>query len=174
MTSWTIARLFCPRGLSWQEYWSGLSYPPPGDHPNQGSNPGLPHCRWILYWLSHQGMIKHTFPNIALVGLLVFQGYVSVNTGLSHSSHFFGRLDLVQKCHGMHTKVSFLYSETEQKRNIYSDRRFYHMSSEHRTLSIWWKVFPHLTYYKIYYKVSHFPKDCCMWRMEKKNTSKQS
>ena len=55
-------------------------------------------------------MIKHTFPNIALVGLLVFQGYVSVNTGLSHSSHFFGRLDLVQKCHGMHTKVSFLYS----------------------------------------------------------------
>ena len=78
----------------------------------------------------------HFIPNIALVGLLIFQGYVSVNTGLSHSSHFFGRLDLVQKCHGMHTKVSFLYSETEQKRNIYSDRRFYHMSSEHRTLSI--------------------------------------
>ena len=23
--------------------------------PTQGSNPGLPHCRWILYWLSHQG-----------------------------------------------------------------------------------------------------------------------
>jgi len=21
----------------------------------QGSNPGLPHCRWILYHLSHQG-----------------------------------------------------------------------------------------------------------------------
>ena len=60
----------------------------------------------------------HFIPNIALVGLLILQGYVSVNTGLSHSSHFFGRLDLVQKCHGMHTKVSFLYSETEQKRNI--------------------------------------------------------
>ena len=60
----------------------------------------------------------HFIPNIALVGLLILQGYVSVNTGLSHSSHFFGRLDLVQKCHGMHTKVSFLYSETEQRRNI--------------------------------------------------------
>ena len=23
--------------------------------PNQGSNPGLQHCRWILYHLSHQG-----------------------------------------------------------------------------------------------------------------------
>ena len=26
-----------------------------GIFPNQGSNPGLPHCRWILYCLSHQG-----------------------------------------------------------------------------------------------------------------------
>ena len=25
-----------------------------GIFPNQGSNPGLPHCRWILYQLSHQ------------------------------------------------------------------------------------------------------------------------
>jgi len=22
---------------------------------NQGSNPGLQHCRWILYYLKHQG-----------------------------------------------------------------------------------------------------------------------
>ena len=26
-----------------------------GLFPTQGSNPGLPHCRWILYRLSHQG-----------------------------------------------------------------------------------------------------------------------
>ena len=24
----------------------------------QGSNPGLPHCRWILYCLSHQGSLN--------------------------------------------------------------------------------------------------------------------
>ena len=29
--------------------------PSPGDLPTQGSNPGLPHCRWILYQLSHKG-----------------------------------------------------------------------------------------------------------------------
>ena len=32
------------------EYWSGQPFPSPGDLPN----PGLPHCRWILYQLSHQ------------------------------------------------------------------------------------------------------------------------
>ena len=26
-----------------------------GIFPTQGSNPGLPHCRWILYYLSHKG-----------------------------------------------------------------------------------------------------------------------
>ena len=26
-----------------------------GIFPTQGLNPGLPHCRWILYQLSHQG-----------------------------------------------------------------------------------------------------------------------
>ena len=29
-----------------------------GIFPTQGSNPGLPHCRWILYPLSHQGSPK--------------------------------------------------------------------------------------------------------------------
>ena len=26
-----------------------------GISPGQGSNPGLPHCRWVLFHLSHQG-----------------------------------------------------------------------------------------------------------------------
>ena len=29
--------------------------PSPGDLPNPEIKPGLPHCRWILYHLSHQG-----------------------------------------------------------------------------------------------------------------------
>ena len=29
-----------------------------GIFPTQGSNPGLPHCRWILYHLSHQGSLQ--------------------------------------------------------------------------------------------------------------------
>ena len=30
-------------GFSRQEYWSGLPFPSPGDHPDQGWNPGLLH-----------------------------------------------------------------------------------------------------------------------------------
>ena len=37
-----------------QEYWSVFSFPSPRAFPTQGLNPGLLHCRQILYHLSHQ------------------------------------------------------------------------------------------------------------------------
>ena len=56
VTPWTVA---CQAPLSMefsrQEYWSGLHALLQGIFPTQGSNPGFPHCRWILYHLSHQG-----------------------------------------------------------------------------------------------------------------------
>ena len=55
------ARLLCRWEFSRQEYWSGL--PGVGCHdllqgifPSHRLNPGLPHCRWILYHLSPQGI----------------------------------------------------------------------------------------------------------------------
>ena len=56
---WTVA---CQAPLSMgilQEYWSGFPCPPPGDLPNPGMNPGLRHCRWILYHLSHHGSLRN-------------------------------------------------------------------------------------------------------------------
>ena len=47
-------------GFSRQKSWSGLPCPPPGNLPNSGSNPGLPHCRRILYHLSHRGSPNET------------------------------------------------------------------------------------------------------------------
>ena len=41
-------------GFSRQECWSGLHALLQGIFPTQGSNPGLLHCSWILYQLSHQ------------------------------------------------------------------------------------------------------------------------
>ena len=38
-----------------QKYWSGLSFPTPGDLPNPGVKHGSPACRRFLYCLSHQG-----------------------------------------------------------------------------------------------------------------------
>ena len=37
------------------EYWSGKPFPSPGIFQTQGSNPGLLHCRQILYQLSYKG-----------------------------------------------------------------------------------------------------------------------
>ena len=53
-----LAPLFM--GFSRQEYWSGLPFPSPGDLPSPGIKPGLPHCRQMLYHLSHQGRTQNT------------------------------------------------------------------------------------------------------------------
>ena len=51
-------RLFATREsmeFSRSEYWSGSLFLLQGIFPTQGSNPGLPHCRRILYQLNHKG-----------------------------------------------------------------------------------------------------------------------
>ena len=40
-----------------QEYWSDMPFPSLGDLLTQGSNPGLLHCRQILYCPTYQGNI---------------------------------------------------------------------------------------------------------------------
>ena len=43
-----------------------------GIFPTQGLNPGLPHCRWVLYHLSHQGSqytIYHGFMLVIIYGV---------------------------------------------------------------------------------------------------------
>ena len=64
VTLWTVVRQASPSmGFSRQEYWSGVPLPSPlgchfllqGIFLTQGSNLGLPHCRQVLYPLSHEG-----------------------------------------------------------------------------------------------------------------------
>ena len=48
-TPWTVAFQASPSmGFSRQEYWSGLPFPSPGDLPDPGIEPSLPHCRQTL------------------------------------------------------------------------------------------------------------------------------
>ena len=51
VTPWTIQFM----DFSRPEYWRGRCSLLQGIFPIQGLNPGLPHCRWILYQLSYQG-----------------------------------------------------------------------------------------------------------------------
>ena len=53
---WIIAPQDPLIGFSRQEYWSGLPFPSKGNLPNQGSSPGLLHCRQIPYCLSPHTM----------------------------------------------------------------------------------------------------------------------
>ena len=43
--------------FSRQEYWSGCHFLLQRIFPTQGVNPGLPHCRQRLYYLSYQGSL---------------------------------------------------------------------------------------------------------------------
>ena len=51
-TPWTI---YSPWNSTGQNTGVGSLSLLQGIFPTQGSNPGLPHCRWILYQLSHKG-----------------------------------------------------------------------------------------------------------------------
>ena len=63
-------------GFCRQEYWSGLPFPLQGVLPTRESNPGLLHCRQILYHLSHQRSPKNTGmgSNSLLQGIVLTQG----------------------------------------------------------------------------------------------------
>ena len=49
------ARLLCPWNSPGKDTGVGCCALLQGIFPTQGSNPGLPHCSWILYQLSNQG-----------------------------------------------------------------------------------------------------------------------
>ena len=59
VTSWIVA-CWAPLSMEFsrQEYWSGSHSHLQGIFPTLESNLGLPHCRQILYCLSHQGTPK--------------------------------------------------------------------------------------------------------------------
>ena len=61
-TPWKVSCQAPPSmGFSRQEYWSGCHFLLQRIFPTRGSNPGLPHCRQMLYHLSPQGGKKWLF-----------------------------------------------------------------------------------------------------------------
>ena len=55
MSDSAIPRTIQSMEFSRTEHWSGSLSLLQGIFPTQGSNPGLPYCKWILYQLSHKG-----------------------------------------------------------------------------------------------------------------------
>ena len=68
--------------------------------PNQGLNPGLPHCRQILYQLSHKGS-----PNTGVGSLSLLQGIFLTqesNQGLLHCRQILHQLSYQGSAGGKH------------------------------------------------------------------------
>ena len=60
-TPWTVAyQAPSSTGFSWQEYWSGLPFPSPGDLPNPGIEPGSPAFQADTLTFEPPGNIKLT------------------------------------------------------------------------------------------------------------------
>ena len=56
-----------------------------GIFPTQGLNPGLPHRRWILYQLSHQGNPKNTLGDFILILEITNSSILSLYSGYKNS-----------------------------------------------------------------------------------------
>ena len=57
--------------------------------PTQGLNPGLPHRRWILYQLSHQGNPKNTLGDFILILEITNSSILSLYSGYKNSLKYF-------------------------------------------------------------------------------------
>ena len=85
-TPWTAAYQAPPSmGFYRQEYWSGCHCLLQGIFPTQGWNPGLLHCRQMLYPLSHQvcNTVKSRQNQSYLSLTLRIEGQISVETPCS-------------------------------------------------------------------------------------------
>ena len=78
------SRLLCPWGFSRQEHWSGFHALLQRIFPTQGLNPGLSHCRQILYHLSHQRICLCKWQNlIPCYGWIIFHVHMCAASFLS-------------------------------------------------------------------------------------------
>ena len=68
-----------PHGILQARILEWVTFPFSRGLPIQGSNPGLLHCRWILYQLSHHGSpLKGNRGNLSLSFSLLFSFYYRV------------------------------------------------------------------------------------------------
>ena len=65
-------RLLCPQDFPGKNTGLGCHFLLQGIFQTQGQNPGLPHCRWILYQLSYQGSLSPCLTRLILNSTFFF------------------------------------------------------------------------------------------------------
>ena len=93
VTPWTAAHQ-APLSMEFsrQKYWNGLPFLLQGIFPTQESNPGLLHCRQILYHLSHQGRTEHfaCFVPFCVPALCVVPGVTRCSVNMCGMNEWMG------------------------------------------------------------------------------------
>ena len=102
---WTVA---CQAPLPWdspdKNTGMGCHVLLQGIFPTQGSNPGLSHCRWILYQLSHQGSPKNTLGDFILILEITNSSMLSLYSGYKNSLKRFSSSS--RRCPGRECNVA--------------------------------------------------------------------
>ena len=68
-------------GFSRQEYRNGLPFPSPRDLPD----PGLPCCKQIVYWLSHQSLLM-----VLIIYIITYPSFLRKSHILAGYMHALG------------------------------------------------------------------------------------
>ena len=97
--------------FSRQEYWSGQPFISPGIFLTQGSNPGLPHCTWIIY---HGGpprkpIVQHKELCSVSCDKPQWKKYSEECTGIIESFFYTTEINIVNQPY-FNVKRAFLYT----------------------------------------------------------------
>ena len=65
------ARLLCPWNSPSKSTTVDCHFLLQGSFPTQGLNPGLPHCRWTFYCLSHEGSLLFQYHTVLMTNFVV-------------------------------------------------------------------------------------------------------
>ena len=125
MTPWTITHQApLSMGFSRQEYWSGLSFPLPGDLPHPGIKPGSPALQADFFFfffnhLSHQGSHPPTPSQMELLLKAVQEGTSPVVQWLRLHAPKAGGLSSIPdqgtRFHMLQPKIPYAVTEIDQR-----------------------------------------------------------
>ena len=158
---WTIqpARLLCPWGFSRQEYWRGLSFPPPGDLPNPEIEPMSPALQVDSLPSESPGKPKNTWVG----SLYLLQGNLP-DPGIEPGSLALQRDSLPADLTGKPTTVP-QFLKKKKNLTVFDSNYSSHLSSIRLVgaeFKPWWCPWP-----RVYARACHTAVTCLPWRVWK-------
>ena len=136
--------LYSPWNSPGQNTGVGSLYLRQGIFPTQGSNPGLPHCGWILYQLSHKGSPR--IPELVAYPLSSRSSWPRNRTGVSCIAAWFFTNWAIREALGVVFRTE--WTQTRERAQTGGSKllqRARNMQEEYLQQNFWW--------WKMFYKI---------------------